>query len=51
MATYLATVQIGRYADWQPPGTPDTGVPLRIVGPGRPRPGRVRGGVRAGSPR
>ena len=25
MATYLATVQIGRYADWQPPGTPDTG--------------------------
>jgi len=33
MATYLATVQIGRYADWQPPGIPDNGVPLRIVAP------------------
>ena len=33
MSTYLATVQIGRYADWTPPGTAVTDVPLRIVGP------------------
>jgi aminopeptidase N len=33
MATYLATLQIGRYRDWTPPGEPLTEVPLRIVGP------------------
>ncbi len=39
MSTYLATVQIGRYADWKPPGTPDNGVPLRIVAPADLDPG------------
>lgn len=33
MATYLATVQIGRYADWRPPAEPATGVPIRIAAP------------------
>jgi aminopeptidase N len=33
MATYLATVQIGRYRDWVAPGPALTAVPLRIVGP------------------
>jgi aminopeptidase N len=33
MATYLATLQIGRYRDWPPPGPPLTDVPLRIIGP------------------
>jgi aminopeptidase N len=34
MATYLATVQIGRYAQWRPPAEPATGVPVRIMAPG-----------------
>ena len=33
MSTYLATVQIGRYRDWAPPGPPLTDVPLRLIGP------------------
>jgi aminopeptidase N len=39
MSTYLATVQIGRYADWEPPGPPVTDVPLRIVAPADLEPG------------
>ena len=35
MSTYLATVQIGRYADWQPPGTPRQ---RRAAADRRPRP-------------
>lgn len=33
MSTYLATVQIGRYADWRPPHEPESGIPIRIVAP------------------
>ena len=39
MATYLATVQIGRYADWRPPAEPSAGVPIRIVAPTDLEPG------------
>ncbi|MCM0619281.1 M1 family metallopeptidase [Nocardioides bruguierae] len=31
MATYLATVQIGRYRDWKLPGKPASGVPVSVV--------------------
>jgi aminopeptidase N len=33
MATYLATVQIGRYVDHRPAGRPASGLPVRIVAP------------------
>ncbi len=33
MATYLATVQIGRYVDHQPVGRPASGLAVRVVGP------------------
>ena len=33
MATYLATVQIGRYVDHRPAGRPASGLPVRVVGP------------------
>ena len=39
MATYLATVQIGRYADWKPPHEPASGVPIQIVAPADLEPG------------
>lgn len=32
MATYLATLQIGRYVDW-PVSQPESGVPVAVVGP------------------
>ncbi|MBZ5736530.1 M1 family metallopeptidase [Nocardioides mangrovi] len=32
MATYLATLQIGRYVDWPVP-QPESGVPVAVVGP------------------
>ena len=33
MATYLATVQIGRYADWKLPAEPSSGVPIQVLAP------------------
>ena len=33
MATYLATVQIGRYADWKLPAEPTSGVPIQVLAP------------------
>ena len=33
MATYLATVQIGRYRDWPAPDAPESGIPIRIAAP------------------
>jgi aminopeptidase N len=39
MSTYLATVQIGRYADWRPPAEPKSGIPIRIVAPADLEPG------------
>ncbi len=34
MATYLATLQIGRYVEWQLPAQPECGVPVHVFGPG-----------------
>lgn len=44
MATYLATVQIGRYVDHRPAARPASGLPVRIVGPADLEPDLVEAG-------